>query len=107
MLFNFRLTPIESIIPATRDGVEYLHWFILTDGCYWLQAGKAELFRYRQQYIDAVDVHSDCHPYVDYYVARLWEDLLDLMPHIREPVPPSLIEKLTPSDFLAWRRRAY
>ena len=30
-------------------------------------------------------------PYVDYYVVRLWEDLLDLTPTVMQPVPPDLI----------------
>ena len=35
-----------------------LHWFGLTQGWYWIEAGGPEPL-----------------PYVDYYVVRLWEDL--------------------------------
>jgi hypothetical protein len=105
MLFNFRLTPTEDIAPFESSGNQHLHWFGLTDGCYWLRAGDAELFCYAEQFL-AAQAHSDpCKPYVDYYVVRLWEDLLDILPDVLAPVPDTLAEKLASENLLDWRTR--
>lgn len=41
-------------------------------------------------------------PYADYQIVRLWEDLLDLIPAVLEPVPADLAQQLrTPERFLS------
>jgi len=108
MLFNFRLTPIELAPPFGRDGDWSLHWFGLTYGCYWLTVGDTELFRYRQQFLDLETEDYDdfgCLPHVDYMVARLWEDVLDILPDVLAPVPPALADKLAAPNSEAWRAR--
>jgi hypothetical protein len=106
-LFNFRLTPIESVAPWGHDDDLRLSWFGLTDGCYWLQVGENELFRATPQYLVSQSIKSTCSSYADYYVVRLWEDLLDILPKILSPVPHDLAEKLTSPNLQVWQERAY
>jgi hypothetical protein len=86
-LIGFRLTDLRSI-----DAWEgRLHWFGLTDGAYWLRCDEVELFRYA----------GGRHTYVDYYVVRLWEDLLELLPRILHEIPPDVASALTPTSITA------
>ncbi len=126
MLFNFRLRPVEDIVPwgpvlsptdKTPDWLTQPHlgWFELTDGWYWIAAGQAELFRYHHELIEATlrDHHGERWtaslaemPYVDYQVVRLWEDILDTLPAILERVPLQLAQMLGPDGtWIAWERR--
>lgn len=100
-LFNFRLTPLERIDPFGSEGNYNLNWFGLSDGCYWLRVGEAELFRATPAYLKTLDVHL-CDPYVDYYVVRLWEDLLEMLPAVLTPVPAPLRERLAPANKSDW-----
>lgn len=103
MLFNFRLTPLEQVVPWGRPNDPHLHWFGLTDGCYWLRVGDVELFHYREDAFGGE--YYPCKPYVDYHVVRLWEDWLEILPDVLAPVPQALAEKLAAPNFLAWRAR--
>lgn len=53
MLFNFWLRPLADVAPWVSENEQRLHWFGLTDGCYWLDVGKDTLF----QYTDAISHH--------------------------------------------------
>ncbi|XVV02427.1 DUF5984 family protein [Actinosynnema sp. CA-248983] len=73
MRIDFTLTPLDRVAPW-GDGS--LHWFALTDGAYRLHFGD----------------HAFPDLAVDYYLARIWEDLLLLAPAALEPVPPDLVD---------------
>lgn len=127
MRIQFRLRPVDDIAPwgpvSTTDvratdwlDRPHLHWFALTDGWYWIEAGEAELFRYSQAEVNAA-VQEDPNapwapqllemPYVDYYVVRLWEDLLEILPDVLEPVPSRLAAPLeSERRWMAWERQA-
>ncbi|SCL44994.1 hypothetical protein GA0070606_0550 [Micromonospora citrea] len=79
--FRFELYPLDEVSPWGRDQPT-LHWFGLTEGWYWLEAGGHELLRRTRQVRQ--------HPYVDYYLARLWEDVIFFTPQVLEPVPDDL-----------------
>lgn len=127
MRLHFRLRPVNDIAPwqpvpspdaRTPDWLRrpHLSWFALTLGWYWIEAGDAELFRYSQAAINvmvreqpdapwALDMQKM--PYDDYQVSRLWEDLLELLPDVLEPVPPQLAAFLGPDGpWAAWEREA-
>lgn len=91
--FRFRLRPIAEISPWGPDRRD-LHWFGLTDGWYWIEIDGLELLRYAPQTLRGWDGDGPPvqEPYVDYYVARFWEDLLGLLPAVLEPVPDDLAE---------------
>lgn len=85
MLVNFTLAPLDRIVPWGQPGSYRLHWFGLTYGEYWIQAGDAFLFEYSDHARTA-----GAGRYCDYQVARLYEDLMDMLPCILEPVPGAL-----------------
>ncbi|GHO61505.1 hypothetical protein KSC_003970 [Ktedonobacter sp. SOSP1-52] len=111
MLFNFQLRPLSEVTPWVYQGHLYLHWFGLTEGWYWLHVNeKDEIFRYspellsywQQEYLDEPR-HL---PYADYYVVRFWQDLLDILPRILEPLPPRLAQLLaTEEQVNQWQER--
>lgn len=86
MLINFTLAPLEKIIPWGQPGSYCLHWFGLTFGEYWIQAGEATLFEY-SDHARAAGAERYC----TYQVVRLYEDLMDMLPYILEPVPDALV----------------
>jgi hypothetical protein len=79
--FRFGLYPLDEVSPWGGDQPG-LHWFGLTEGWYWLEAGGHQLLRRTRL--------DHPHPYVDYYLARLWEDVNVLTPDVLEPVPVDL-----------------
>jgi hypothetical protein len=96
-LFNFELTPLEHVHPWGEPGQHKLHWFGLTDGEYWIQAGSATLL----EYSDIARAHG-APRYCNYQVARLYEDLMDSIPSVVEPVPASLTPYLWGDDSIGW-----
>lgn len=99
-LFNFELLPIEEIEPWGKAENPNLHWFGLSDGRYWLTIDGHDLFRYQQ---DAPDVAE----YVEYQVVRLWEDVLEILPAVLDPIPPDLQALVeTPERERAWLNAA-
>lgn len=102
MLFHFKLRPVANIAPF---GDNSLHWFGLTDGWYWLTAGDAELFRYSSSF-QATWEEPVSEPYVDYHIARLWEDILEMLPAILAPVPTPLADRVAAEGhWMEWRSR--
>ncbi|MDX3224804.1 DUF5984 family protein [Streptomyces sp. ME19-01-6] len=96
--FRFGLTPLAEVRPWGRREHPVLHWFGLTDGWYAIDLGEHELLRYSERTVRRLrggEGGGPAHPYVDYYVVRLWEDLLALLPAALEPVPEDL------ADFVA------
>ncbi|MCC2313633.1 DUF5984 family protein [Cellulomonas xiejunii] len=90
--FRFELRRLDDVAPW-GDAQPTLHWFGLTDGWYWLEVGGDQVLRLAQD--------DGPHPYVDYEVARLWEDVLALTPAVLEPVPADLVPFVA-SDRADW-----
>lgn len=86
MLINFKLAPIEKIVPWGTPGSYRLHWFGLTYGEYWIKAGEASLFEYSDHARAAGGGR-----YCEYQVVRLYEDLMEMLPFILEAVPGPLV----------------
>lgn len=99
MLINFTLAPIEKIHPWGSPGSYSLHWFGLTDGEYWIQAGEAALFEY-SKFARGAGANRCC----DYQVVRLYEDLIDMLPYILEPVPDRLVQYMWGETAKAWQK---
>jgi hypothetical protein len=96
-LFNFELTPLERFQPWGKAGQHNLHWFGLTDGQYWIQAGPATLLEYSE--LARARVASR---YCNYPVVRLYEDVMEMIPSVVEPVPTSLAPYLCGVAAYAW-----
>ena len=104
-LFQFRLAPIEQVIPWGQEQPA-LHWFGLTDGWFWMRVSDQELFRYSQEIQNDWSQQDPAFiaalPYEDYQVARYWEDLMVMVPAVLSPVPNDLAEKI--ADAPRWRQ---
>jgi hypothetical protein len=99
MLFQFQLRPVADVAPWGNEGDYSVSWFGLTDGWYWLKCGDAELFRYTDAALKiwaANGIEVSDQPYVDYQVVRLWEDILQMLPDILDPIPERLLRKIEP-----------
>lgn len=85
--------PVDEVRPW-GTGRRQLHWFALTEGWYCPEVGGIELLRYTEQTIAGLSAESPRvgPPWADYYVVRLWEGLLQALPHILEPVPHDLVD---------------
>lgn len=87
-LFDFQLVDIETAI--TQSG---LSWFWLTDGYYWMTIQNSKLFENTHEQL--LDWEKEGYPYpmtdaakcMGYQVVRFWEDLIEILPTIVEPVP--------------------
>jgi hypothetical protein len=89
--FRFSLMPVEDIEPWSRDGKPLLHWYGLSGGWYWLEIDGQELFR-------TADGQPAQPPYVEYNVARLWEDILQITPDVLTEVPADIALHLRDPD---------
>jgi hypothetical protein len=85
--FEFELRPVAEVPPWGGD-TPTLHWFGLTSGWYCMRGQDSEFLRYRDEAVRRWDLER---PYPDYYVARLWEDLIALRGALRAPVPEDLV----------------
>jgi hypothetical protein len=93
-LFEFKLKNLSEVLPWGEEPDLYLHWFGLTDGIYYMNVGDEQLFRastavmehWKKDYhnINVNDV------YVDYQVVRLYEDLLEKLIDMLQPVPSEI-----------------
>jgi len=89
-LFNYRLRDLRDVQPCTdSDGSNFLSWYGLSDGWYWLKCGGDELFRATPEILAHWKIPSDAR-YCDYQIAKLWEDILQMLPEILDPVPADL-----------------
>ncbi|MCP2276717.1 DUF5984 family protein [Nocardia amikacinitolerans] len=89
MRVRFELAPLEEVVPWGEH--RRLHWFGLTQGWYCLEVGGVELLRYAERPRNSTgDGGAAVTSWVDYYVVRLWEDLLAVLPWALEPVPEDL-----------------
>ena len=107
MLFDFQLRALDDVIPWGEPDKQSLHWFALTDGWYWLHVGENQLLRYTEKILTHwhQEYPGDATlPYVDYQVARLWEDILQMLPYILDPLPSQLVTML--ENWNRWDLRA-
>lgn len=79
-LFAFELRDVAEIAPWGEPGELSLGWFGLTDGWYWMNVGAERLFVYHGG-------RRRGRPEVEHPVARLWEDVLGVLPAALEPLP--------------------
>jgi len=86
-LIEFKLRPLAEIQPWGAPGDLNLSWFGLTDGTWWINAGDLRLFEYSSVAVTELGAPQYC----DYQVVRLYEDLMDLLPHALEEVPAQLV----------------
>lgn len=97
-LIEFMLRPLAEIQPWGPPDDPRLSWFGLSDGVWWINAGDQRLFEYSP---DAVR-NFEGPRYCDYQIVRLHEDLLDLMPHALQDIPPELVPSIALGSRESW-----
>ena len=85
--FQFEFHPLADVPPWGGDQPT-LHWFGLTSGWFWIEADGRHLPQYSERAVQRWNLNR---PYPDYYVVRLWEDLLILCWALTEPVPADVV----------------
>lgn len=96
-LFDFHLIDTQDIV-QTR-----LSWFWLTDGFYWMNVDGQKLFENSEEalrYWEKEGYNYPKHGYqkcMDYQVVRLWEDIIEILPTIIQPVPREFHQLLSQS----------
>jgi hypothetical protein len=109
-LFEFELLPVDEIIPWGTAPDLSLHWFGLTDGFYRLKVGDEYLLNYTNEVVGHwKQKHPDWNfgnksTWIDYQVVRLWEDVLDILPYVLEPLPQRFVAVIDKgvSDLKRW-----
>jgi hypothetical protein len=91
--FRFELRALGGVVPWGDEHHPVLHWFALTQGWYWIEVGGQELLRYSEPTLRRWRAESggEVSPYADYFVVRIWEDVLEILADVLEPVPPALV----------------
>jgi hypothetical protein len=92
---RFRLRDIDKIAPWGEPAKQTLHWFALTRGSYCIDTAAGRLFE-RAGRVDP----DEGEPWCDYYVVRLFEDLCEIWPDVREPIPIDIADR-----YFAWDAR--
>ncbi|MDF3033829.1 MAG: hypothetical protein K0R76_783 [Alphaproteobacteria bacterium] len=116
-IFDFHLDDIEDCDVIKEREKRTISWYTLTCGYYRIVLGDNFLLNYSDQVVDKWKVngnipdkyfprrlHENYSSYVDYYVSRLWEDLIDMLPVIREPLPQKL--EIIMNDPRRWHNKA-
>jgi hypothetical protein len=91
--FSFKLREFDRIEPWGQGEDRNLHWFGLSDGAYCIETSAGNLLELPD--ISAQDLGVR---WLDYQVVRMFEDVLDVWPFFREPVPIDVTER-----YFAWR----
>lgn len=110
--FEFELMPVEDIPPWEKSGTgeRYLSWYGLSYGYYRIRVGTEFLLNYDSR----VEITIGGRPppkrtrtWVDYQVARLWDDVLTALPSVMAPAPAEIATLLEQdrSEITAYHRR--
>jgi len=115
-VFEFELAPLDEV-PAWGTPPDLkLQWFGLSWGQYWLDLGTERLLEYspetrlpgsrvtvdRKERIARHWMPPARRPrFVEYQVARFHEDLLGILPHVLEPLPPDVAAALEDGSLAA------
>jgi hypothetical protein len=100
-LFNFRLTPLREVHPWGGPEKPTLHWYGLTYGEQWIEAGSDRLFEVSDEFLGKFGGTR----HIDYNLARLYEDILEMLPHVLEPVPDDLSQYLYGAAHSEWQSK--
>ncbi len=102
--FRFGLLPVHQIPPWGGEEPR-LSWFGLTDGWYDIEVGGHELLRYSERTLRRLGGGSaggGPSPYAEYFVVRLWEDVIEVVPRVMEPLD---LDQPAAEEAADWHRR--
>jgi hypothetical protein len=94
MIFEFKLSAIEDVFLWGYPPNQSLSWFGFTDGKYRIKVGSEYLLNHSKEYTDYLNEKFPEYlsetTFIEYQVVRLWEDILEMLPSILEPVPKEI-----------------
>jgi hypothetical protein len=96
----FDMDEIEKVPPWGKQGECKLHWYGLTSGRFWFETTAGNPLEYTAAIQDWWSLRCK-NP--DYFVARLFEDLLSILPLVLEPVPADIAARVANP---VWRVKA-
>lgn len=78
------------------------HWFGLTDGFYHLNVGKEQIYRNTNEILncrqDKYPEYKNPDIYVDYQIVRLYEDFLDTLSDVLQPIQKEILALIDTHD---------
>ncbi len=89
--FHFQLKELDKVEPFGEDAHRSLHWFGLTDGLLWIEAGTQTIYEYSAE---ANAFFGNCTRYYEYYLARFLEDFSHIFRYVGESIPEKLYHNL-------------
>ena len=95
---SYDLDDLENVPSWGKPGECRLHWFGLTSGRFWIETPSGTLLEYTAAIQESWSLPGQ-HP--DYFVARLFEDLLSILPAILEPVPADIATRIADASWRA------
>ncbi len=96
----FDIDEVEKVPPWGKAGEYKLHWYGLTFGRFWIETAAGPSLEYTSRIQHSWSLRCK-NP--DYFVARLFEDLLSILPLVLEQVPADIAAKIANP---AWRINA-
>lgn len=84
---NHILKKPDEIVPWGKS----LHWFGLTDGLLWIEAGNSVIYEYTEARDDEMGKPII---YNNYQLSRFMEDFFDILPFVAESVPDYLYKDI-------------
>ncbi len=92
---NFQLRELDEIVPWGQEPHLSLHWFGLTDGFLWLDAGAQTIYEYNGA---AREYFGSSLHYNEYQISRFLEDFFGVFRFVGEAVPEELYDRLDRFD---------
>ena len=98
---NYILKKPNTIVPW-GETEKHLHWYGLTDGLLWINAGDSVIYEYAEPHADSLGIQIK---YNDYQLSRFIEDILELSSVISEPIPELLynVTEDLDEDLESWK----
>lgn len=105
-LIEFEFVPVEDLRSADGN----LSWFELSYGYIHFNTDPEPLLVYSDAYLARHQATGDVpagHSDIQYYIARLWEDVAGALPELFEPVPRSIQTLVAPylERWRDWQKR--
>lgn len=105
-LIEFEFVPVEDLRSADGN----LTWFELSYGYIHFNTDPDPLLVYSDEYLARHRAAGDMpagHADIQYYIARLWEDVAGALPELFEPVPRSILDRVEPylDRWRDWQKR--
>ena len=85
----FQMDDIDKVPPWGKPGECKLHWYGLTSGRFWIETASGNPLEYTQAIQRSWSLPSKT---PDYFVARVFEDLLSMLPLVLERVPADIAD---------------